>query len=337
MKRLLIPAWVPLALEVAFVVMLAITQNAGDDAAGRGVATGFAIVLAPIVLLTAGLLFWGSRGGPAPALWAGLLLAFAPVIYFAVNMTGDTVSSISQAMGRAEFGKFDERRLTTLARAIEKVDVANVRSILADGPVDWSARDRRGQTILGHAIQLAADEYEDRRRVEPVRLLLAAGAPVRRDVIAAARTAASVSNNNVVYHLIAIHTKNALAVLDLLLSRGLDPNEVDEDGNPIYLTTYATLAGLEVLARHGADFSRLDTRTDRPGWNGLMLAASMTEWAEATFYLRHGLSPTYTARDGASLRTVLAEVDPPETTYYGDDIAAHATFLAELSRYPGWK
>jgi hypothetical protein len=177
----------------------------------------------------------------------------------------------------------------------------------------------------------------DSARVSPVRVMIAAGAPVTSGMISAARTEASISAHDVVYHLFAQNTKNALILLDLLLSKGLDPNAVDERGAPVYFTTYTTRAGLEVLARHGADVTRLDTRTDRPGWNGLMLWAAMKQWDVASFFLEHGVSPAYTARDGATLRSILADVDPPGTEYYGDAIATHAAFMAALERHPDWR
>ena len=134
MKPLLVIGWILLALEALFVVMQAVTKNVGDDAAGRGMAGGFAIVLAPIVLVAAGLFYWGSRGGP----------------------------------------------------------------VLAASKPDWSARDHRDQTILGHAVVKAANDYDGTTRVEAVRLLPEAGAPAQTNIIAPVRTQGSVSEHDVV-------------------------------------------------------------------------------------------------------------------------------------------
>ncbi|MBC7841914.1 MAG: hypothetical protein H7099_06365 [Gemmatimonadaceae bacterium] len=60
MKPLIVIGWILLALEALLVVMLAVTKNVGNDAAGRGMASGVAIVLAPIVLVAAGLFYWGT-------------------------------------------------------------------------------------------------------------------------------------------------------------------------------------------------------------------------------------------------------------------------------------
>jgi hypothetical protein len=61
-----------------------------------------------------------------------------------------------------------------------------------------------------------------------------------------------------------------------------------------------------------------------------MNAVSMGMWDAATFFLHQGLSPDYTAPDGQSTRTMLADNDPPGTTYYGADATAHEAFLQAL-------
>jgi hypothetical protein len=331
-KPLIIAAWILLALEVLFVLMLAVSKNVGDDAAGRGMATGFAIVLGPLVLAAGALLFWGTRGGPQAAFWAGFCLVALPVAYGTVTFAGGMFDKFDRMQGRAQYGRFDDPALTRLARAIDQQDTAAMRSFMADAKPDWTARDRRDQTILGHAIVRAIDDYSGTSRVECVRILMEAGAPPAVDVIKPLATASSVSEHNLVYHLAAVHNPSALEVLELVLAAGATPNAVDEDGRPIYFS--AVLSVLEILDRHGADFTLIDTRSDRLQWNALMNAVYLQSWAEALFFLQHGLSPDYTAPDGSSARTILAEVDPPGSTYYGDEDTAHAAFLAALKRLP---
>ena len=332
MKPLIVIGWILLALEALFVVMLAVTKNVGDDAAGRGMATGFAIVLGPIVLVAAGLFYWGTRGGPAIAFWIGLVMAGAPVIFGVLNLAGGAFTDFARARGRAQYGTFDDQALTTLARAIDANDLPLMRKLLATSTPDWRARDHRDQTILGHAVVKAATDYSGTTRVEAVRLLLDANAPALPNIIAPVRTPASVSEHDVVYHLFALHTPSALAVLDLLLTAGLSPNAVDEDDRPIFTSTYAGVAGLEVLAKHGADFTLLDPREDRYKYNALMNAVYLKVWPEARYFLERGLSPDDTAPDGQSARTILARVDPPGSVYYGPEDTTHAAFVAAWHR-----
>jgi hypothetical protein len=336
MKLHVIAGWSLLALEAAFVLMLALQRNMGDDAAGRGMASGFALLLAPVVLCAGALLWWGSRGGPAAAWWLGFCIVVSPVVFVSVNFSSGMLKKIDRGLWQAQQGRFADGRLSDLARAIDAQDRAAVQRLLAAGPVDWRARDRWGRTLLGHAIQKALGDNSATDRPAFVQLLLAAGAPPAADVLAEHETSASISVHNLVYHLYGVHNPNALAVMDMVLAAGASPNVVDEDGRPIYFSTFTVLPALEVLARNGADFSHLDTRTDRLQYTALMNAASMQMWAEAAFFLRHGVSPDHQAPDGQTLRTILAEVDPPGSTYTGADAQAHADFRAALAqRAPG--
>lgn len=334
MKIHVMSAWTLLTLEALFVLALALQQNMGDDAAGRGMATGFAMLLAPIVLAAAGLLWWGSRGGPAAAWWVGFCIVASPLAYSAVNFSVDMVKKIDRGIWRAQQGRFADARLTQMALAIDAQDAAVLQRLLASGPIDWTARDRWGRTLLGHAVEQAVSDYGEPLRAEFVRMLLAAGAPPAANALVAEPGMASTSAHNLVYHLYGIHNPNALAVLDMVLAAGASADAVDEDGRPIYFSTYTVLPALEILARHGADFTRLDPRSDRLQQNALMNAVSMQMWAAARFFLVQGLSPDYAAPDGRSMRTILAEVDPPGSSYYGDDELAHRAFMAELAKYP---
>lgn len=333
MKPHVIVAWSLFALEVLFVASLALQKNMGDDAAGRGMATGFALLLGPIVLVAGVLLWWGTQGGPVAAFWVGLCIVGSPLAYGAFTFTGGMLHKLDRSLGQAQQGRFDDARLTRLARAIDAQDTVAVRQWLATGTPDWTARDRWGRTLLGHAIVKAVSYDAGPGRVEGVRMLLAAGAPPAANVIAAEKSMASVSEHNLVYHLYGIHNPSALAVLDMVLAAGASPDAVDEDDRPLYYSTYTVLPALEILARHGADFTRLDPRSDRLQQDALMNAVSMKMWAEARFFLQHGLSPEHTAADGRNMRSILAEVDPPGSVYYGDDASAHTAFIAELKQH----
>ena len=330
MKPLMIAGWIMLALEVVAVVALAVQKNMGDDAAGRGMGTGFAMILGPIVLVAGGLLLWGSFGGPRPAFWVGFCLVMAPLGFLAVNAGGNTLKEMRYAAGRAEFGRFSDARLTKIARAIDKRDTDAIQTLLRDGPLDWTARDARGQTLLGHAIHMAVNEY-DTTYVPAVELLIRAGAPVTNDALSPGRTQASVSEHNLVYHLFAVHNESAVRILDLVLARGLSPDQLDEDDRPMYYSTFTTRPALEVLAKYKADFTRLDPRTDRLHQNALMNAITFEAWDEARFFLERGLSMDYTAPDGRSARSILAEVAPPGTEFYGPPKETHAAFMAALA------
>ena len=64
--------------------ILSLIERLGDDAAGRGMARGFAVILGPILLVAAALFIWGQRGGPRPAFWAGFRIMAIPLVFFLV-------------------------------------------------------------------------------------------------------------------------------------------------------------------------------------------------------------------------------------------------------------
>lgn len=321
-----ITGWILLAAEVFVVGALFITRNMGDDAAGRGMARGFAIVLAPVVAVAAGLFIWGQRGGPRGAFWIGFGVLALPLALFAVNAARSTLRSASISAGKALNGKFDDARLTTLARAIEGNDTAKVRAMLGEGRIDFDARSRRGRTILGRAIEHALEYGSPPSAVESVRMLLAAGAKPIPNAVEPEFYQGNLDAHRLVAFVFGYTGDNMLQILDLILAAGADPNTRNYEEQPLYFSTYSSLAKLQVLARHGADFTALEsTRTDRNGWTGAMFAVELGEYDVAAFLLDHGVSAQHVAPDGSSLRSLLqAKADAGESGAAFDALCVRA-------------
>jgi ankyrin repeat protein len=317
-KIAIVVGWILLVIEAVFVVTMFVSPNVGDDAAGRGMARGFGLVLGPI-LIGAGLLFvWGQRGGPRVAFWAGLGAIGIPLIFIATTSAGRTIGRLDRAAGRARYGKFDDARLTRLARAIEKNDTAAVRAIIAQGPIDFKARSRRGRTILGRAVEHAAAYTTPPEALESVRLLLAAGGKPEPNVIEPEFTRADLDAHLLVARVFADNYTNTLPLLDMLLEAGADPNTRNYEGQPLYFAAYMSVPKLELLAKHGADFTALETtREDRAGYTAAMSAAEMGAWEIVRFMLDHGVNARHVAPDGNSLRKILKrkldEGEPKDT------------------------
>lgn len=308
MKPFVVAAgWVLFGFELLATAILFLQRDVGDDAAGRGMATGFAIVLTPVVLGAGALMWWGQRGGPVAASVTGLLIVSLPLLYGIVNLVTGTFGRIEQARGLAQYGKFDDPTLTELARAIDRGDRQRVDQLLATGTIDFTARDHRGRTILGHAVTRAIDFEGTAAQVEAVRQLVQAGAKPFENIIAPAPTSAEPEGHLLLISVVGSQGEKARAVLDILLDAGLSPNGVDMDGRPVIFSTYIDREELEVLAQHGTDFHVKDNRSDRPGWSALMNAAYMSDWEAAQFFLRHGVDPAYQAPDGTTLAAILAE------------------------------
>jgi ankyrin repeat protein len=302
----IIAGWTLLVAEVVVVASMFVLRDAGDDAAGRGVGRALSL-LAGLALLVAGSLFvWGQRGGPRAMLWAGLVLMALPLVVVARNAASAGFRRIDLATGHARHRAFADAHLTRVARAIEAEDIDAVRALLAEGAVDFDARNRGGQTILGVAVAHALARMATPAAAESVRLLLAAGAGPAPNVIRHDPIAAEPDAHLLVAHVFDSNAPNALSVLDLLLGAGADANARDHAGQPLYFAPFLTRPKVDVLARHGADFSALDTREDRTGWTAAMVAAQLGNEDLVRFFLDHGVRADHVAPDGMTLAKIVA-------------------------------
>lgn len=309
MKPLVVLGWVLLVVESLFVASLLIARNAGDDAAGRGLGTIYGLVLGGLLAAAAAAFIWGQRGGPRVAFFLGLGALAVPLVFLVVSLGGRRLGELDRALGRARGVRFADARVNRAAEAVIAGDTSALQARLAEGGLDFTARNGDGRTLLGLAVERATDWGAVPAALASVRVLLEAGVPPAQDALAPARTPAEPDGHLLttwVFH----RSPAAPQVLDLLLQHGGEKNPVDASGQPMLMSTEMTLPFLEVLARHGADLAVLDTtRTDRPAYTGPMTAAVFGNWDQVLFYLDHGLDAAYTAPDGVSLRTLVAEKD----------------------------
>lgn len=308
MSALVTFGWVLLAGEALFVLMMLVTRDMGDDAAGRGLATAWGLVLGAVLLVAGSAFAWGQLGGPRVALYGGLLVISTPVLYGAYDMAGGGLGSLRRWARQRSRVTFADPRLSRLARAIAANDASAMRTLLAPGGVDFAARSGDGKTILGFAIEHAVDLFQGPAAVEPVRLLLEAGARPLPDVIEAEGEGPYAEHRLVVW--IYGRGDQAAPVLDLLLAAGADPNARDRVGEPLLASTYARPPAVEVLLRRGIDVNAPDlSRTDRPRWSPLMTQALYQAWDVVTLLLDHGADADYRAEDGKTVRDVLREIE----------------------------
>lgn len=301
LRTLAIIGWTCFALDAVFVVMMFVSRNVGDDAAGRGMATGFAIVLTPVVLLAGGALWWAQRSGSFGGVLLATLLVGFPFLVMAKNVAMGPVSAIERAIKRSGEGTFDNAVLTDIARAITQGDTARVRQLAATPGLDFTARDRKGRTLLGIAVKAATGYPSVPGAVESARLLVDAGAKYADDAVE--------ENGRMFSDVVYDSGDRWAALMDILLAAGANPNDTERwDGRPLLLHMNMTPAKARVLLAHGAKLDVRDTRDDRPGWNALMNAVTMRNWPLASFYLEQGLDPAFKATDGRTARDVLREV-----------------------------
>ena len=291
--------WVCVALEGGFVLLLLRSRNAGDDAAGRGLATAYGALLAPIVLLVGGTLLWGTLTDSRPLIVAGALLSALPFLgMLAIGVLG-MVRKASRAWVRRGTGAFDSRALTRLARAIDRGEVNTVAEMLKGARLDFTERDAYQRTLLGHAVFRATAMFSTPEQGQLVRALLEGGVPYAADAVEPDGDWASVIATN------AGDQHNH--ILQAALEFGADPNARDPwDEQPQLFSRNMTVGKAKLLVEHGADVHALSARADRRLWSGLMNAAHEGQWEMAGFFLDHGVDPAYATPDGKTAGQIVA-------------------------------
>lgn len=300
MKALAIVAWVFFAVDVLIVASLFAARNMGDDAAGRGMATGFAIVLTPVVLAVGTLLFWAHRSGSKSGLWVALLLVGIPFWFLLSNILGEMRSGLFRNVRHSRSLRFPAPALSAVARAIDARDPARVRALASGAKLDFAARNSDGMTILGLAVSRVVGMFRTPEDLESARILLEAGAPPASDILG--------PDEVLLEHVLGGNDALAHELLRLLLTAGADPDVLDRfDRRPLIFSTFTDLPELEILAEAGANLGALDTRSDRPGWNALMNAVYMRQWDQALYLLGKGVATDHVGRDGTTLDQIMAE------------------------------
>lgn len=317
-----------LALDVLALGWLFVMRDMGNDAAGRGVATGFALVLTPVVLAAGAGLWWAERKGSTLGLAAAVLVLGAPFLFVAWNWLSESADRAQRAVYRSGLGRFADPKLTAVAQAIAARDLARVRELVGAGGLDWSARDARGQTLLGYAVERATGMEGGPVEIDMVEALVRAGAPYRDDAVREKGRLFS----SVVYD----GGDKYVKLIGLLLDAGANPNDTEEfDHRPLLLHHNMTVEKARVLLAHGAELKGLrDSRPDRPQWSALMNAVYMQQWELALFYLEQGCDAGYRAPDGRTVRDVLAELRRDGMFREHEAGAAFAAFEQALAKKP---
>ena len=177
----------------------------------------------------------------------------------------------------------------TIAAGLENPSALN---ILLSAGADPDIPDRFGRTALSHAIT--------RERSQNAERLLEAGANP------------SLSGSGTPPLLSAIEKNNAQMV-DLLLSKGVSPNQTDTHGaSALAMAVHkGNHAIVEQLLQHRANPNGQDAAR-RPA---LIIAAQGLRSDLATLLLKHSANTRVTGPDGRSVLDILGEEQPPQTEY----------------------
>jgi hypothetical protein len=286
-KVLLLVAWGLVTLDAIFVVVMTITAgSSGQDAAGRGMASGLAFVAATVLAAMSALLIVSSKyGSVAGVVLAMMLLAF-PLILTGGPAIGQILDQARQRREAASRGRFASPQLTAIARTIMSDDMPSLTALLREHP-GLEDRDEAGETLLALAVDRA---LEKRISIEPARALLDAGA---------------LPDKQMLFRVFASIGPDSDKLFKLLLDKRADPNARDGYGVPICHHAKGQLLKLKLLIDSGADVDATSGYHYQNGWTAAMALAMEEAYDEALYIVQRGADVHYAAPDGSTLSTVL--------------------------------
>lgn len=269
------------ALLLLIMVILAASPSPQDDAAGRGMAWFFPVMLGGWLGVT--LLVW-LVGFPRVATVLAIPPALLPVGMLAQLVIGPLIGD------RVRNGAltFTEPKSRALARAISRGNEPRIRRLVAGG-ASPNAVGSDGETMLTFTVRWWAARV-------PLLLQLGADPNFRappdgylplEEALAGAEADAAVA----------------------LVTAGADVNAIGKLGDPVLFSSIRTVdrRSFRYLVEHGA---RVDV-VDHNGWTLLMYGIRYARFADCLLALDRGADPSHVAPDSQSVETLLAQAYTP--------------------------
>ncbi len=303
--KVVVLGWICVAIDALIAAALFFGRS-GGDAATRGLGQGLGVALAALGAVAAGMLVVASRDGGRTLVAAlGAVLAAAPLLVAVVlTVSNNAIGWIYPSMrGIRKDGdpvryEYPDQASREAALALLMNDYARVDSLLRATPSpDLSARDERGQTLLGLAVGVAVSGIARPVDIEGLRLVLAAGAKPVADAIAGDET--------LVEYVAGANSPRAAAVMEILLDAGLDPNAPMRDGRSALFHPYLRPDAARVLLARGVDRMVHDTRGGALDWSPVTYQADLRNWEVARILLDAGVPLDHGTPAGSVLQRVV--------------------------------
>lgn len=305
-------------------------RDAGNDAAGRGVGRTYGIILLPILILAAGLLYWGTKSGSKLGAISGTIIVALPFFFLAQSKLKQMRENSADRAQKAEHGQFADARLNALVQAIDSGDTTGLKTLLTSYNTsgttpDYTQRDASGETLLGFAVTRAlaytsSTAVDD--KVDALRIVLENGVPYAAN--------AGGKGGDWSFGALVDTRAKGLAVSAIALDAGADPNQIAKyEKFPVILSYQVPLAQLRLLVQHGADVQAKNER----GESTLMNAVSFKKFPEALFFLEQGVDPDYATSDGRTARTELKRVEGEYAAQRRPMEPGYDEFVAALAKH----
>ena len=280
MKTILYTNWILLGVYTLYCMYgLFGADSPGMDAAGRGMAKGFALVGLMIIIILALLNLINSD-------WVRmiiLIICLIPVVMAVKQVYHVYQYNRLYANGPNNARAFEDPHLKNIMRAVDGVDVGELKRLLDEDDKNINVPGVSGYTVL-HIAVLNLGGFEVKEKTEIVRLLLDHGGDLNIPYTDGSSVVANIAANvnfdtfkmlldggadpngkdgngvAIIYQLVRDHWKNDYDKLDLLLEMGADPNM--PFGTQGWTLNYSVLLfaasnkhwrNCELLIDHGAD------------------------------------------------------------------------------------
>lgn len=330
-RTLSILGWLFVVIDLVTAATLVVRRD-GGDAATRGLGQGLGTLLAALGVVAA-LLLWAGRAPGRPLLVVvGGVLAAAPVaLGVALTASRQGLALIypslrDRGVPREESPQYAYPGAAEREAALALVynDYAKLDTLLRATPApDVTARDERGESLLGLATRTAIMDGGSMRDLEGLRLLLAAGARPRPDDLG--------REASLIEEVAGATSDRAPIVLDLLLGAGLSPDAPMHDGRPVLFHSRLTPEAARVLLARGVDRGARDTRGDAADWSPVTYQVDLRRWATALVLLEGGIPLDHGSPPGSVLARVIRHGEARITDEERAD-PAFAEFMAAVRR-----
>ena len=291
--------WAIIVLLACIAVGMVFFSNKGGDAAtkGMGEGIGYFAAFVMVVLLVLNLLPWN---------WTKYTALALVVVPIAVLILVPSWRKLNRHISNArEAAKpiFEDEARERLARVIADGKPRILREQLQTVP----APIREDAELLAFAIGEAAYEgYRPQEKLECVRILIEAGADVKRVC----------SMDETPIHIQAASAGNS-GLLQLLLENGADANayQVSFERSILFeaIGSYREVeACVRILLKHGADPNATAVFDHERGpITPLLRAAQLERWAACALLLEHGADSAFVNAQGTNLRTFIRYAEGP--------------------------
>lgn len=330
-RTLSILGWLFILVDLVAAAALILRRDAGD-AATRGLGQGLGALLAALGVVAA-VLLWAGRARNRPlVVLAGCVLAAAPVALGVVlTVSRQGLALIYPSLRERDVPRepspqyaYPDAAGREAALALVMNDYAKLDSLLRATPApDLTARDERGESLVGLATRTAIMEGGSMRDVEGLRLLLAAGARPRPDALGGRTSLLEV--------VAGASGAQAPVALELLLDAGLDPNSLMQDGRPILFHPRLTPEAARILLARGVDKAAHDTRGGAGDWSPVTYQADLRRWGTALVLLEIGVPRDHGEPPGSVLARVMKHGEARTTDEERAD-SAYVAFMASVRR-----